>query len=142
MPLHVLSDTFTEGIVFSDVWNNALSIDKNLVATDAQLWLLHRYETDYGIFNHDAPSDPNSCAELRQHYAEDLYAVNNALKIRMEEYLIARVGEVFKISFVEFINQPRQVVTDMLELGLKYKAVTENTTSDIITKLRNEMDRK
>lgn len=63
------------------------------------------YETSHGIFNHDSEegnSDP--LALVRMHWSEDMIT-NGGLHQWMRRFRKKRIGDIFNISFKDFIEQ-------------------------------------
>ncbi|BDD79880.1 hypothetical protein [Burkholderia phage FLC9] len=86
-----------------------------IVATDVRLLLLHRYETDFGIFNHDLADDElDPLALIRMHPREDAYT-GSFLAERLRQYNTRHVYEVTKMPFDRFLELPRHMVMDILE---------------------------
>jgi hypothetical protein len=84
-------------------------------ATDVRLLLLHRYETDFGIFNHDLADDElDPLALIRMHPKEDAYT-GSYLAERLRQYNTRHVWEVTKMSFDKLLELPRHMVMDILE---------------------------
>lgn len=85
------------------------------MATDTRLLLLHRYETDYGIYNHDTSNfEENPLALIRMHPKEDAYT-GSRLAERLRQYHERHVYDVTHMSFDKFLELPRHMVTDILE---------------------------
>jgi hypothetical protein len=88
-----------------------------MVATDARLLLLHRYETDYGIFNHDlVDEETDPMALIRMHHKEDAYT-GSYLAERARQYYRRQVWEVTKMPLDSFLALPRHMVLDILEMA-------------------------
>lgn len=88
-------------------------------ATDARLLLLHRYETDWGIYNHDLSDDETDpLALIRMHSKEDAYT-GSYLSERIRQYHQRHVWEVTKMDFERFLSLPRHMVMDILEYADK-----------------------
>lgn len=74
--------------------------------------LLDRYETTYGIYNHeDVGAHP--FAAILMHWNQDVI-IEGGLHERMKEFVSLEVGKAFNISFAEFIDQPTYVCELML----------------------------
>jgi hypothetical protein len=88
-------------------------------ATDVRLLMLHRYETDWGIYNHDLSDDETDpLALIRMHSREDAYT-GSYLSERIRQFHQRHVWEVAKCSLPEFLQLPRHMVMDILEYADK-----------------------
>lgn len=75
--------------------------------------LLDRYETTYGIYNHeDAGAHP--FAPILMHWNQDT-VTGGGLHERMKEFVMLDIGKSFNISFPEFLEQPTYVCELMLQ---------------------------
>lgn len=86
-----------------------------LCATDARLLLLHRYESDFGIYNHDLSDDTRDpLALIRMHPKEDVFT-GSYLAERLKLYHERHVYDVTHMDFERFLNLPRYLVMEILE---------------------------
>lgn len=76
--------------------------------------MLHRYETDYGIYDHDNDSPDNYYSLVAYHPTEDI-AFGDLLYERLDQYMEARVKYYTGLSFDEFMDQPRHMVQRILD---------------------------
>ena len=93
------------------------------------LYLLERYETAFGIFNHDM--DNNSLGIMLMHEAEDTLE-GSLLRRRMRQYLEHDVLKFFGLDFTDFLAQPRYVLEEML------KACTNKQRDDLEDERRRQ----
>lgn len=84
-----------------------------LKPTDARIYMLRKYETKFGIFNHDAGRDPNALPELRMHWEENR-KVNSRMKARRDAYVKSKVNKWFGYTFSEFLSLTRQELIETL----------------------------
>jgi hypothetical protein len=90
-----------------------------MCVTDTRQLLLHRYETDFGIYNHDISDfEKNPLALIRMHSREDSYT-GSQLAERIRQYHDRHVWEVTHDPLHVFLNYPRHMVLDILELADK-----------------------
>lgn len=98
-----------------------------LTPVQARLLLNEAYDETYGIAIHDETSSPSSLFCMKP--AQDTYYCNGLYE-RLEKFAERRIGEHFKISFTEFINQPTYLCEMMLDvasiLNSKENAVANN----------------
>lgn len=86
-----------------------------ICATDARLLLLHRYESDFGIYNHDLSDDERDpLALIRMHPKEEVFA-GSYLAERLRLYHQRHVYDVTHMAFDAFLNLPRHMVMEILE---------------------------
>ena len=88
----------------------------------AQLILRDRYETLYGIHNHEV-EDPNHPIPMAAMWdSEDAYS-GSLLDERLEHFVDKQVGKWFNISLPDFLELPTEIVTKMLEIATKMKNI-------------------
>lgn len=81
--------------------------------------MLHRYETDWGIYNHDLSDDETDpLALIRMHSREDAYT-GSYLSERIRQYHQRHVWEVTHEPLSVFLSYPRHMVMDILEYADK-----------------------
>ena len=73
-----------------------------------------RYETLYGIYNYDVQAVDRPLAMVAMHFAEDP-SQGSLLGERMNQYVDLRIGEYFRCSFKDWIEQPRETVLLQIE---------------------------
>lgn len=117
-----------------DILIETSKISPRLCSTDAQLLLLERYETKYGICNHNVNSNNRPLLLQAIHPTEDI-TTNGLLEERIEQFAELRIGKYFNISFTEFINQPREVVVKMINVATKMQKIEGNVASDLLSNL-------
>ena len=88
-----------------------------MCVTDARLLLLHRYESDFGIYNHDISDfERNPLALIRMHPREDSYT-GSYLAERIRQYHERNVWDIIHEPLSVFLSYPRHMVLDILELA-------------------------
>ena len=105
-----------------------------LKAVAAQILLLDRYETIYGIYNHDHEDPARPWALVAMHEAEDVVS-GSQLHERMEQFVEKEVHKWFGISWLEFIEQPTDACIKMLEISARHQAVGDKTATAILSQL-------
>ena len=118
---------------FGYIWD-LLQTMPVLCSTDAQLVLRERYETVYGIHNHDDIAIPRPLAPVAMQWAEDSF--NGSLKYeRIEQFSDYNVTKYFNLSWTEFCNLPVDEARKILEVSLKRRnkegTVTDNLLKDL-----------
>lgn len=72
------------------------------------------YETEYGIYNHITESSGRRpLASVALHPKEDVNT-HSLLEEVMKIYLEQNIGETFKLSLIEFMDLPRDIIDMML----------------------------
>lgn len=110
----------------------------SLVSSDVQLLMIHRYETDYGIYNHDRDRDPYSMALVALHPAENSVE-HSRLYERMRRFAKSKVKELFGLNFQEFIQQPRHVVLEMFRIAESAAKTEDNKVGDLTRDIENSL---
>lgn len=83
-------------------------------AFNAQLWLAERYETEYGIHDHNNDPDPYSLAVVGENWSESLRSAS-MLALRRKAYIDLKVWDYFHCSWAEFMQHTRSEVEEMLK---------------------------
>ncbi|BAQ02716.2 hypothetical protein [Ralstonia phage RSL2] len=102
---------------------------------DAELFMRMKYETAFGIYNHDAPDDKSVpwpllfCSPL-----EDLARVD-PLDFRLDQFAENRVHEIFGLSFDELIRYPRRDFLKVINSAKKHSAKLLGAGNGAIQKL-------
>lgn len=108
---------------------------KSLTSYEQQLLLREMYEQEFGIYNHNLnPVDrPLSLVELHDKEVTMPYSREARL---MHRFASLRLGEIFNISFPDFLNQSRARVEYMIKLGEIKERVEDKNQQE----LRRTMD--
>lgn len=106
---------------------------------EAKLWMQMRYETAFGIYDHNAPDDPQVPWPLMAvSIKEDLSRVD-LLKLRLDQHAEYKVFEIFGLSFDTFIQLPRRDLLMVLESAKKHAAMANRVGNDMFSKLEAMM---
>jgi len=107
-----------------------------MCSTDIKLLLLHRYETKYKIYNHDASDDSqNPLALVRMHWSEDTISTSRTSE-RDQQFIDLEVHRWTGMSLKEFLDFPTWRVTSILK-QCAAKQKERNTPS---SKLKEAID--
>ena len=89
---------------------------KSLTSYEQQVLLLELYEQTFQIFDHEnAPAHrPLSLVEL--HPKEIMEPFTREARL-MQRFAALKIGDMFNMSFPEFLNQSRERVEMMLHMG-------------------------
>jgi hypothetical protein len=89
---------------------------------DAELFMRMKYETAFGIYNHDAEDNPAvPWPLLFCSSREDLSSVD-PLDFRLDQFAENRVHEIFGFSFDELIHYPRRDFLKVMNSAKKHSA--------------------
>jgi len=89
---------------------------------DAELWMRMKYETAFGIYDHDGPDQQGIpwpllfCSPL-----EDVSIVD-PLDFRLDQFIENRVHELTGLSFNELIHYPRRDFLKVMNSAKKHSA--------------------
>ncbi len=105
-----------------------------LSSVDLQIVLYDLYETIYGIYNHVSNNRNRPLASVAFHDSED-FTTGSLLEGSMKNYIEKNIGEFFKISYLEFMELPRDVIELMFEVAgreiKKRTAIANNIQSEL-----------
>ena len=99
---------------------------------ESQLLLRDLYETNFRIANHADPNRPMSLVAKQPKETLGPYSRERRL---FHRFASLGVGELFKISVTEFLNQPRERVEMMFEIAEEKAAADARENSHVQRKL-------
>lgn len=108
---------------------------------EASLYLQMRYEQAFGIFDHDAPDDPNTPWPLMAMSPREDLARVDPLDFRLDQYAENRVFEIFGIPFDELIQFPRRDFLKVINSAKKHSARLAGVGSSQLAKLAAVFDK-
>lgn len=105
--------------------------------SEVRLMLIEEYETAFGIYNHDAPTDPEShpLAIIEMHSAEDT-ATPSLMYERMRQFAATDCAKYFNLSWPEFIDQPHDMVEEQLVIAAELKKRDDEASAKAIQELK------
>lgn len=109
-----------------------MGVCKNI--TDARILMLHRYETDFGIFDHDHCSEINTMPLLRLHDCENSI-LHSLRRETMDKFAEKGIATKFGLSWTEFIKLPNWEIEMMFEAASK----AEDEEAKIAAKIKASM---
>lgn len=115
---------------------NALKVAPTLCSTDTQLLLRDRYETVYGIYNHEDPYGNRSLPLVGMHWAEDT-VTGCSLYEMIDMYVNHDIMKHFGLSLTDFLDLPTYVVTHLFETAAKLQKSPNRAVQDLL----NEMNK-
>ena len=115
---------------------------KRLISTSAQIILRQKYETAFGIYDHEGPDGEHPLALVMHNWSEDNVSYGR-LRERMEAFAEHSTGKWFNTSFKEFIDMPTYVCDMMLEIAENMQNRLESSVnSEELRRLAKEAERK
>lgn len=134
--MHVATPDFGDSIELLKSLRDTLRVSPVLVATDARLLAQERYETTYGIFDHDAQGDTRPLALVEMQEPEDSLT-GSLLYERMEQYLDCDVLKYFGLSLDAFLALPTDMCLKIMEMSAKQKKATGAQVNTVLQDLEN-----
>ena len=102
-----------------------------LTSIESQLLLRELYDKHFAIATHDNPSRPLSLVAL---HPKETVGPYSAMRRILKRYADLNIGNIFNISFKDFIDQPRELVEYMFEIA-EDKTIQEGRKNDEAKKL-------
>ena len=90
------------------------------------------YETVYGIHDHLSNVNQSPLASVALHEAEE-NSSNSNLYEAIDRYHQKGIGELFKLSLVEYLNLPTEICVKLMEVATK-DAITKGALFNKIEK--------
>lgn len=100
-------------------------------SSDLQILMRDVYETTYGIWDHGQDSDEDLLSLVAHRPAEDTGPEVGLLYERIRHYDEREIYKHFGLDLVQFLELPTDIVTYLLELGLKKQATNHNVAKDV-----------
>lgn len=92
---------------------------KHLNSYEQQALLLELYETEFKIFDHENNQHrPLALVEMHPKEMVEPFSREDRL---MHRFAALKIGDMFNMSFNEFLNQPRERVEKMLRKGEEHE---------------------
>lgn len=108
-----------------------------LKSVDTTLLLRDRYETIYGIYNHDLGAVDRPMISVAMHSAEDV-STGSLLDERIAMFAEKQVGKWFNISLTEFLDYPPDIVLKILEISTKQQNTEGSVTANVLNQLNQQ----
>jgi hypothetical protein len=131
---------FGEKVPVSNPIREALLRAPALRASDVMLMLRERYETTYGIFNHDMPlAEPRPLAVVAMHPKEDVL-VGSLLYERLDQFIDKDVFKYTGLAWDRFLELPHYQCERILELCHKRKEDHRKSMNGIADQLEAQLN--
>jgi hypothetical protein len=89
--------------------------------TDAQQYLISRYESTFGIFDHTSDTDPYSLQLIAQHPKEVIFDERSPHFERMYQFIHMEIKEHTGMDMIEYLSLPRHMQELMIKAIIKHK---------------------
>lgn len=103
--------------------------------------LRDRYETTYGIYNHEIPDPNRPLALVAMHPKEDA-SRGSLLYERIKDFGRNEVYKHYGINLKDFLDLPTDVCMTILESTAELRNQTGKMAGDVLDKLEKEMGGK
>ena len=114
--MHVGTSDFGIESDFLQLFETAININSTLSQAKTDFWRIMRYETDYGIFNHDLDTSPESAMSIvAMHPAEDPI-IGSRLRERLTIFVELQITTKLGLSWTEFTKQPVWVCDEQIRI--------------------------
>lgn len=114
-----------------------MQVAPSLKSSDTALLLLDRYDTTYGIYNHDRPDPDRPLALVAMHTAENA-SVGSTLYERIDQFADLQVPKHFGLSLTEFFDFPTDICNKILEVSSARKKREEAAAEQALSQLGNK----
>lgn len=115
--------------------------------------MLQAYDTDLGIFDHlkeQAKLDGDAREKLtfRTHALVEMHPMEDRSGNRNQKHILAkkfadmRIGEIFNISFIDFLSMTPPEVEDLFTVAQEYNQVKLNAEADNLAKINSMVGAK
>jgi hypothetical protein len=88
------------------------------------------YETEYGIWDHLSGSKSRPLASVAFHPSEDVNT-GSLLEETIDNYMHKKIGEHYRLSLVEFLELPVDIVAMMVRAADKMNEKAAGVMSDV-----------
>lgn len=117
---------FGERLQHGQPFYDVVRLAPKIKAVAAQIVLRDRYETLYGIHNHEVV-DANHQIPLAAMWDCEDARTGSLMDERMSQFAEKHVGKHFNISWPEFMELPTDQCYRMLEIASKLKNIEQNS---------------
>ena len=87
-----------------------------LESVDARTVMQDLYETEYGIWDHLKKDSKRPLASVAFHDSEDVNT-GSLLEEAMKNYYDKKIGDIYRLNFIEFLELPIDVVAMMVKVS-------------------------
>lgn len=101
-----------------------------LDSVDGRIVMQDLYETQYGIYNHIAKDPTRPLASVAFHDVEDINE-GSMLEEAIRTYANRQIGEYTRLSLVEFLELPSDIVAMVIKICDEIAKKKEKTLQDV-----------
>jgi len=116
--------------VFADVFKQSISMS----SVETEIFLRENYDKQFGIFDHDAPGNSNPLALVSLHPSENVMDYS-PLKELLDNFSDRDVTKYFGLSLMEFLELPRYITQEIMEVCRARKAREVKQQQEILKSL-------
>lgn len=111
--------------------------------TEAEMYFSKVYETRFGIYNHYAKplTGPRPLASVAMHPAED-YSYGSVLEQSMDRFVEYGIGDLFDISYLDFMSLPTTVTKAFLASAKRQKEKKANQIDQVEADIKDAISGK
>lgn len=102
------------------------------------MFMRDMYESHYGIYNHLSQTIRRPLASVAMHPAEEINE-GSLLENTFKVFIEAKIGEIAKISLLEYLELPTDIAKMLLEQCQAAAKRTSNLVDDVTKSLQNPM---
>jgi hypothetical protein len=106
-------------------------------STDAKLLMLEHYETQFRIYNHDAPPPQGMTSDfalVAMHPGEDTLS-SSLMRERAEQFAHHKVGDYFNISWLDYLSLPVEQAAMIMEISAFERERDDKGAAEALKKL-------
>lgn len=125
----------------SKMMGSVFAVAPKLSVFDSQMVFREKYDTTFGIYNHDDGDPERELAAVEMHWPESTL-IGSKLYERMKEYDEAGIYEYFKLTLTDFLAQSPHVVDFQIKYAVKKKTAEAERMQAATNKLQADIDGK
>jgi len=125
---------FGEKVDINNPIRELMRVSPSLVSPDVALLMRDRYETTYGIYNHDAPMAGRELALVGMHPKEDV-TTTSLLRERIREFGKREVFKHTGVSLTEFMEFPPDVCQMIFETAAEMAKDTGKMAQEVLDEM-------
>ena len=117
----------------------ARSYDFTTSNVDTKIILTDNYESKFGIFQHQLAANRRPLSSVAFHTSEDMLT-HSLLAESMRTFESKKIGDIFRISYLEYMNLPVSVVSLMKDICDEILASRTKEANNVDNMLKNAMN--
>lgn len=135
--MHVADPRFGE-LISPDhvIMEMVQKVSQKLGSTDTALVMLEKYETVYGLHNHDAPDPNRPLAMLAINAAEDA-STGSSLYERIDQFEERKIFQRFGVALDKFLELPSDICMRLMEVAKAKQDKEGQMASNVLASLQH-----